>query len=79
VVEVDGVVSLFGFPGPPPAGVIPAAVEGIPAFLPAHAGPLPARLSDPFASAWCTGWRERAEAHPPRLPAGPADGPISRS
>ena len=75
VVEVDGVVSLFGFPGPPPAGVIPAAVEGIPRFLPAHAGPLLARLSDPFASASRTGRRERAETHPPRLPGPPGGWP----
>ncbi len=67
LVDVDGVVSLFGFPGPPPAGVIPAAVDGIPHFLSAHAGPLLARLSDTFDCAWCTGWEERAEEHLPRL------------
>ena len=67
LVDVDGVVSLFGFPGPPPAGLIPAAVDGIPHFLSPHAGPLLARLSATFECAWCTGWEERAEEHLPRL------------
>ena len=67
LVDVDGVVSLFGFPGPPPAGLIPAAVDGIPHFLSAHSGPLLTRLSATFECAWCTGWEERAEEHLPRL------------
>jgi hypothetical protein len=67
LVDVDGVLSLFGFPGPPPAGLLPTAVEGIPHFLSNHAGPLLTRLSATFECIWCTGWEERAEEHLPRL------------
>jgi hypothetical protein len=37
-VEVDGVVSLFGFANAPPAGLIATTVDGIPSFLPRQAG-----------------------------------------
>jgi hypothetical protein len=67
LIDVDGVVSLFGFPRTPPAGLLPAAVDGIPHFLSPHAGPLLTRLSATFDCVWCTGWEERAEEHLPRL------------
>jgi hypothetical protein len=67
LVDVDGVLSLFGFPGTPPAELLPAAVEGIPHLLSNHAGPLLERLSRRFECVWCTGWEERAEEHLPRL------------
>ena len=67
LVDVDGVLSLFGFPGAPPAGLMPIAVEGIPHFLAPHAGRLLVRLAASFECVWCTGWEERAEEHLPRL------------
>ena len=33
LVDVDGVVSLFGFGAVPPAGLVATAVDGIPHFL----------------------------------------------
>jgi hypothetical protein len=67
LVDVDGVLSLFGFSGAPPAGLLPTALEGIPHLLSNHAGPLLTRLSGSFECVWCTGWEERAEEHLPRL------------
>ena len=67
LVDVDGVVSLFGFRERPPSGLLPAAVDGIPHFLSPHAGPLLVRLAATFDCMWCTGWEERAEEHLPRL------------
>jgi hypothetical protein len=67
LVDVDGVLSLFGFREPPPSGVLPTAVDGIPHILSLHAGPLLVRLSATFDCTWCTGWEERAEEHLPRL------------
>jgi Swiss Army Knife RNA repair-like protein len=67
LVDVDGVLSLFGFSGVPPAGLLPAAVEGIPHLLSNHAGPLLTRLSRTFECVWCTGWEERADEHLPSL------------
>jgi hypothetical protein len=67
LVDVDGVVSLFGFgqTGPPPG--IPVAVDGIPHWLSESAGKCLLRLSRTFECVWCTGWEERAEEHLPRL------------
>jgi hypothetical protein len=67
LVDVDGVVSLFGFRERPPSGLLPTAVDGIPHFLSTHAGSLLTRLSATFECTWCTGWEERAEEHLPRL------------
>jgi hypothetical protein len=67
LVDVDGVISLFGFPRLPPAGLLPTAVDGIPHLLSNQAGPLLVRLAATFDCAWCTGWEERAEEHLPRL------------
>lgn len=64
-VDVDGVISLFGFP---PAAVPPGRflmVEGIAHFLSASAGEHLRRLADRFEPVWCTGWEERANDHLP--------------
>jgi hypothetical protein len=39
LVDVDGVVSLFGFAHLPPAGLLPTSVDGVPHLLSDHAGP----------------------------------------
>jgi hypothetical protein len=67
LIDVDGVVSLFGFTHLPPAGLQPTAVDGIPHLLSDQAGALLVRLAATFECVWCTGWEERAEEHLPRL------------
>jgi hypothetical protein len=66
-VDVDGVLSLFGFDHlDPPAG-FPVLVDGTPHWLSAEAGRHLSRLAGTFQCVWCTGWEERAEEHLPRL------------
>jgi len=67
LVDVDGVLSLFGFEPPPPAGVVWTTVDGLPHALSRPAGARLARLAGTFDCAWCTGWEERAEEQLPRL------------
>jgi hypothetical protein len=67
LIDVDGVVSLFGFRDRPPSGLLATAVDGLPHLLSKHAGALLTRLSATFECMWCTGWEERAEEHLPRL------------
>ncbi len=67
LIDVDGVLSLFGFSGRPPAGTIWASVDGVPHALSGAAGPRLLRLAETFDCAWCTGWEERAEEQLPRL------------
>jgi len=67
LVDVDGVVSLFGFDFADPPPGCPVTVAGIPHWLSDGAGPRLRRLSRTFECVWCTGWEERAEEHLPRL------------
>jgi hypothetical protein len=70
LIDVDGVISLFGAPQTGPAidpGLLPALVEGVPHYLSRRAGAQLRSLSDVFECVWCTGWEERAEEHLPRL------------
>jgi hypothetical protein len=63
MVDVDGVISLFGFdPATPPAGRF-QLVDGIAHLLSATAGDHLRQLSDEFELVWCTGWEERANEH----------------
>jgi hypothetical protein len=57
LLNVDGVVSLFGFTERPPSGLLHTAVHGIPEFPSTHAGALPARPAQAFANE--PGVRER--------------------
>jgi hypothetical protein len=66
-VDVDGVVSLFGFDHATPPTVCPVSVDGIPHWLSADAGACLRRLSRTFECVWCTGWEERAEEHLPHF------------
>ena len=67
LVDVDGVISLFGFaPGTPPPGRL-AFVDGLPHLLSEHAGRRISRLARTFEAVWCTGWEERAGEHLPHL------------
>jgi hypothetical protein len=65
LVDVDGVISLFGFDHTqPPAGRF-QLVDGIAHFLSASAGEHLGRLAETFELAWCTGWEEKANEHLP--------------
>jgi hypothetical protein len=66
-VDIDGVISLFGFETHRrPAGTF-HTVEGIPHFLSAAAARHLHALSDHFDLVWCTGWEEKANEHLPYL------------
>lgn len=67
LVDVDGVLSLFGFdPHDPPPGSF-TMVEGIAHYLALGAGERLGRLARAFELVWCSGWEERANEHLPRL------------
>ncbi len=67
LIDIDGVISLFGFdPARPPAGTF-VTVEGIPHFLSGSAGGHLRRLAGAFELAWCSGWEEKANEHLPAV------------
>jgi Swiss Army Knife RNA repair-like protein len=65
LVDVDGVISLFGFPADarPPGRF--EMVDGIAHFLSLGAGRHLRRLADAFEPVWCTGWEEKANEYLP--------------
>jgi hypothetical protein len=67
LIDVDGVISLFGFDETePPAGRL-TFVDGLPHWISGEAGTRLARLSRTFECVWCTGWEDRADEHLPYL------------
>ncbi len=65
LIDVDGVISLFGFdPVQPPAGRY-EMVDGIAHLLSATAGEHLRGLSGQFELVWCTGWEEKANEYLP--------------
>jgi hypothetical protein len=65
LIDVDGVISLYGFdPASPPAGRF-QIVDGIAHYLSATAGAHLRALSGAFEMVWCTGWEERANEYLP--------------
>jgi hypothetical protein len=67
LIDVDGVISLFGFDQTePPEGRL-VVVEGIPHLISARAGERLGRLAEAYECVWCTGWEDRAEEHLPAL------------
>jgi hypothetical protein len=73
LVDIDGVISLFGFnPAQPPAGRF-ITVDGIIHFLSHDGGAQLRGLAEQFELVWCSGWEEKADEHLPfalGLPAG---------
>jgi hypothetical protein len=77
LVDIDGVISLFG--GPPGASQTPAAaggpsiagsfhsIEGMPHFLSSTAAAHLLSLASSYELVWASGWEERAEEHLPHL------------
>jgi hypothetical protein len=72
LVDVDGVISLWGWPeGHPPAGSW-TLVDGVAHFLSTEAAHELRSLRELFDLVWCTGWEERANDHfPGALELGP--------
>jgi hypothetical protein len=63
LIDVDGVISLFGFdPARPPEGRF-QLVDGIVHLLSATAGKHLRELAAEFELAWCTGWEEKANEY----------------
>jgi hypothetical protein len=75
-VDVDGVISLFGFPSDrcPPGTWL--NVEGMPHLISATAGEHLLGLAKTFELVWCTGWEERANEHLVHCLGLPADLPF---
>jgi hypothetical protein len=66
LLDVDGVISLFGFdPIAPPAGRF-LLVDGVGHLLSATAGEQLRALASAFELVWCTGWEEKANDYLPR-------------
>jgi hypothetical protein len=60
-VDVDGVISLFGFDSPPPAAMVRwELIDGTPHCLLIAAGERLNRLAGRFELVWATGWQDRA-------------------
>jgi hypothetical protein len=67
MVDIDGVLSLFGFPPhTPPEGSL-HFIDGIPHFLSATAARHLLALVSLFELVWCSGWEEKADEHLPHL------------
>src|SRR5579875_2103808 len=65
LIDIDGVISLFGFdPTHPPAGKF-LLVDGIPHFLSVRAAELINGLQNHFEMVWCSGWEEKADEYLP--------------
>jgi hypothetical protein len=66
MVDVDGVISLYGFPPDErPRGGF-ELVDGIGHFLSATAGPYLLDLAGEYDLVWCSGWEEKANDYLPR-------------
>jgi hypothetical protein len=67
MVDIDGVISLFGFaPERPPGGAF-HSIDGIVHFISAEAGRHLLALADGFEVVWCSGWEEKANEYLPHL------------
>jgi hypothetical protein len=67
-VDVDGVISLFGFEGQPPPEVGRFhLVDGMPHLISHTAGDCLRRLVDTYELIWATGWEEKANDYLPNL------------
>jgi hypothetical protein len=67
-VDVDGVISLFGFT--PDVGELPGPVhwiEGVGHCIPEDIGGRLVTLAESFELVWATGWEERANLYLPHL------------
>ena len=65
LVDVDGVLSLFGAARAEPGSLIGTLVDGIPHLLSTRAAAALLELAPDFECVWCTGWEDRADTHLP--------------
>jgi hypothetical protein len=65
-VDVDGVISLFGFPPGEPPGAF-HHIDGIVHCIGGNAGERLKRLASRFELVWATGWEEKANEYLPHL------------
>lgn len=67
-VDVDGVISLFGFQ--PGGGALPGPlhwIDGVTHCIPDDVGARLVTLAERFELVWATGWEERANEHLPHI------------
>lgn len=67
LVDVDGVISLYGGDRAEAEEFVATLVDGLPHFLSRQAAEALREIAGEFECAWCTGWEERAGEHLPRL------------
>jgi hypothetical protein len=65
--DIDGVISLFGWDSVERPDGSFHAIDGIPHFLSAGAGAHLHALAGHFDPVWCSGWEEKANEHLPHL------------
>ena len=66
--DVDGVISLFGFEGP--TGEAPGRfhlIDGMAHCIPDGIGPMLERLASAYEIVWATGWEDRANERLPEI------------
>jgi len=67
-VDVDGVISLFGFDAPPPPSTVAwHLIDGTPHCISLAAGERLSRLAAAFELVWATGWQDRANDRLPQV------------
>lgn len=67
-VDVDGVISLFGFDTPPPPATVRwELIDGTPHCISLAAGERLNRLAKSFELVWATGWQDRANDRLPQV------------
>ncbi len=67
-IDVDGVISLFGFEAPPPAETARfELIDGTPHCISLAAGERLNRLAGRFEMVWATGWQDRANDRLPEI------------
>jgi hypothetical protein len=66
-VDVDGVISLFGFDSIEEAPGRFELIDGVPHCIPPEVGGRLARLAEHYELIWATGWEDRANFHLPRI------------
>ena len=78
-VDVDGVISLFGFEGPlDDIGGRFHLIDGMAHCISDTAGAQLARLGEVYELVWATGWEDRANDHLPLLLGLPGELPVLR-
>jgi hypothetical protein len=67
LIDVDGVLSLYGAAHAAHGELLGTLVEGIPHLLSRRAAAILRGLATDYECVWCTGWEERADEHLPWL------------